>query len=435
MIPKHALPPLGHRIIKTAVAVFICLLIHLIRNFQGAVIQSAIAAVICIQPYVSDSKAFAIERVTGTVIGSLWGFLYLGLMYAFPILGQNIIVAYIIMSLFVVIALYSTVVIKLSNTACQVGIVLLSTVIAFPNLQSPISDAFNTMLDTTIGTIVAIGVNVFHLPRKKHPNYLFFVRTQDLVPDRYRHIPSAVHIMLDHLYNDGARICLVSRWVPAFIISQMGLLNVNAPIIIMNGAGLYDIRDNRYLEVVEIPHKNAEYLKGVLGGLGAACNIYTVHNNTMCIYHSGEVTEAEEQEYALMRRSPYRNYLEGPYHDEDRIAIIRVMDKTEHIKLLAKKVAKIVPTGMFRMEVLKESHFPGYSGLYFYDSKATVDAMKHRILDFMENECATRLEPVNVLPPSSRYQPEHDALSLLSRLKNTYEPISFFPNFSAKKQK
>lgn len=71
------LPPIGQRLIKTAVAVFLCLVIYILRGYQGMVVQSAIAAIICMQPYADSSKRVAVNRVISTVMGGLWGLLFL----------------------------------------------------------------------------------------------------------------------------------------------------------------------------------------------------------------------------------------------------------------------------------------------------------------------------------------------------------------------
>lgn len=421
---KITLPPLGNRIIKTAVAVFICLLLHMAVGYRGSVMQSAIAAVICLQPNTTDSRTYAIERIFGTVLGSVWGFAYLFLLILCPRLDDHMIVAYTLMALFVMLALYSAVLLKKSAAAALVAIVFLGTVVSYPDVDATPLQAVGTVLDTMVGTLVAVFVNAAHAPRLKHKERLFFVRTMDLVPDRYTNIPSSVHYMLDKLYNDGARICLISRWAPAFIISQMGLLNVNAPVIVMDGAGLYDIGTNKYLDIVEIPKEHAERLRHIIEGFGSGCSFYTVHDRTLCIYRDGPISKAEAEEYKIMKKSPYRNYLEGNYHDDDKIAFMRVTDTPERIGELEYLVKSVLPGGMFRVENRTEAQFPDYRGLYFYHPDANVPAMKKKVLEMLEKEENTKLEAVDILPKLRKYEPEHDALLLLSRLKNAYEPVS-----------
>ena len=423
---NFTLPPLGHRIIKTAVAVFICLLLHILSGYRGTVSSAAISALLCMQPYATDSRTFAIERIMGTLHGSLWGFAYLLLMPAAPkVTVPMMIAAYTVMALFVMLSMYAAVIMKRASTAALVAIVFLSMVIDYPFTAMTLSDTLITVVDTFVGVLVAIFVNSSHLPRRKNPDKLFFVRTMDLVPDRYRQLPSSVHITLDHLYNDGAKICLVSRWAPAFIISQMGLLNVNVPLIVMDGAAMYDIQENKYLEVVDIPHENAERLSEIILGFGSFCSFYTVRERSLCIYRNGPISEAEREEYRKMKRSPYRNYMEGSYTDADRIAFMRVIDTPERIQELAYLIQSVLPPGMFRMEHRQEAQFPDYEGLYFYAPHANVPEMKEHVRKHMEEKSGQPLTGVDILPKHSKYSPEHHALVLLSRLKNEYEPVDF----------
>lgn len=427
MFYKRVLPPLGNRILKTAVAVVLCMLIYALRGFRGNVVTSAVAAVICMQPYAQDSKTFALNRIFGTVLGAFWALACLVLLRLISGFCSSLLLAYTVIGLIIVLTLYSTVVIKRSDVASLAAIIVIGAVATYPDVGEPLDQMLNTLVSTIIGTVVAVAVNISHLPRQKNPDQLFFVRTMDLVPDRFQQIPSSVHIALDHLLMDGARICLVSRWAPAFIISQMGLLNVNVPVIIMDGAALYDIRENRYLDAVLIDQKEADRLRTILRGFGVGCNIYTVGQRTTTIYRDGPVSEAEKKEFEALRRSPYRVYMDGLYHEDDCIVFIRVIDKADKIDELAYAVASVLPTGLFRMEVREEAHFPGYKGLYFYDSKASVASMKKRVQEIMEEEAGRPLEAVDMLPRISNYLPEHDALLLLSRLKNRYEPVRLFP--------
>ena len=421
---KSYLPPLGHRILKTAAAVFICLVLHILSGYRGSVSTAAISAIICMQPYATDSRTFAIERIMGTLHGSLWGFAYLLLMPPLlPVTAWKMLLAYAVMGLFVLLSMYAAVVMKRASTAALVAIVFLGMVIDYPFVETDAGDALITLIDTLIGVLVAVFVNIYHLPRRKCPEKLFFVRTMDLVPDRYSQLPSSVHITLDLLYNDGAKICLVSRWAPAFIISQMGLLNVNVPLIVMDGAAIYDIRENKYLEVVEIPHPNAARLGEIIRGFGSFCSYYTVRERSLCIYRDGPISEAEREEYRKMKRSPYRNYMEGSYSDADRIAFMRVIDTPERIRELAYLIQSVLPPGMFRMEQRQEAQFPDYSGLYFYDPHANVSERKEHVRRLMEEQSGQPLQPVDILPKVSSYSPEHYALLLLSRLKAQYEPV------------
>ena len=52
----HALPHVGLRMVKSAAAVLICLLVSMLVNREDMRIYSSIAALLCVQPYVEDTK-------------------------------------------------------------------------------------------------------------------------------------------------------------------------------------------------------------------------------------------------------------------------------------------------------------------------------------------------------------------------------------------
>ena len=213
-IEKHIhLPHLGQRIIKTAIAVFLCLIIYMLRGYDGMVTQSTVAAIICIRPHRSDSLSASLNRVIGTLLGAAWGLFFLLIMKLFTDLGIAIpmVIVYLIMAIGIMASLYSSVFMKKTDAASLAAIVFICIVATWPDLEAPLMQTADRIIDTMIGIVVAGLVNAFALPRKKHGEYLFFIRLQDLVPDRYSHISPNILVMLNRLYADGARICLVSR--------------------------------------------------------------------------------------------------------------------------------------------------------------------------------------------------------------------------------
>ncbi|MBP5624439.1 MAG: FUSC family protein, partial [Lachnospiraceae bacterium] len=74
---KIKLPPIGLRIIKSAVAVFMCYAVNLLRAGGGIVFYSQLSALWCMQDYASDTKKNAIQRTEGTLIGALYGLIVL----------------------------------------------------------------------------------------------------------------------------------------------------------------------------------------------------------------------------------------------------------------------------------------------------------------------------------------------------------------------
>ena len=428
------LPPLGMRIIKTAIAVFLCMMIYVLRGYQGLVIHSSIAAIICMQPYARDSKTSAINRILGTLIGAFWGLLYLFFFNSQPWMVDHMLLLYACMAVGVILCLYTCVLTHTHSSAGLAAIVFLCVIITYPDVDAPVVQTLDRCADTIIGAIVGNLVNAFHLPRRKHPETVFFLRLQDLVEDRYSHVSPRVLIELNRLYDEGARICLESKWAPAFLISQMGCVNINMPIIVLDGAAVYDIRDNTFLEVREIAKQDAAYLCHYLQSRDLGYLVFAIRNDSMLFFRQGERNPADEQEYQIMRRSPYRNYLEGNYHEEDHIAAIRVMIPDDQLADFEKNLqADQVIHVRFRVTKRVQPRVRGYTAFYFMNKTVSMEAMEGHILDHMPMEgglSREALRPIHILPYSVEHYKkknsvERNALMILQKLKNLYEPYYF----------
>ena len=177
---RFRLPKIGHRMTKTAVAVFICLLIYIARGYHGMPGESAVAAIICMQPYTSDSKWTAVHRVISTVLGGIWGLLFLLLMQALPGISSHMVTVYLIMSAGVLLALYSCVALNIAPSAALAAIVYICIIISYPDVDEPLIQTFDRILDTTIGVCVAVAVNGIHLAVIKHPEKIFFLQLKEI---------------------------------------------------------------------------------------------------------------------------------------------------------------------------------------------------------------------------------------------------------------
>ena len=209
------LPPVGQRIFKTTIAVFLCLILHYLRGYRGddMTTESAITAIICMQPYVHDSRHYALNRLSGTLIGAFWGLAFLLLLLVFPSLGTRPFILYALMSLGVLISLYTAVALQKPDTSSLAAIIFICVVISFPEIEEPLAKVARRIIDVLTGTAVAIGVNVFRLPRSKRKDIVFFIQTKDLLWDQLSQLPPVAMIRLNYLYDDGAKICLMSEHV------------------------------------------------------------------------------------------------------------------------------------------------------------------------------------------------------------------------------
>lgn len=424
------LPRIGRRIVKTAIAVFLCLVIYALRGFEGDTMptESAITAIICIQHDVRDTRTFAFNRFTGTLVGTVWGILLLLLLIAVPSLGQNQLFLYSLMGVGVMMSLYTTVVLRIPDASNLAAIVFLCIVIAFPDIDSPFHSAALRVLDVFIGTVVAILVNVLRLPRRKDHSKIYFLRSGDMVPDRFAQIPPTVLFRLNSLYNDGAKICLMSEHAPAFFTMQMSQVRLNVPLIVMDGAGVYDAGEGIYLHTEPITQEDSARLRALMDRNDIRYFTYTVHNNKTCIFHRGEMSPEEKLVMNQLKRSPYRSYLDGEIYHASEIVYFKIVGNEKTISRAQECLQPILGQPSLRTRLRYQAGTDTVLGLYIYSGSATMEQAKKWLMTQIWKE-NRRIIPKEFFLPRG-YQSEHEALNLLHRVENDYEPIWFWQGAS-----
>ena len=420
------LPPLGHRILKTSVAVSLCLLFYWLRGYRGQDMptEAAITAIVCMQPYVRDSWGSALERFTGTLVGTFWGLAFLLLMLL-PGMTEHLLLVYLLMGLGTLASLYSAVLVKKPGAAALAAIVFLCVVISFPDIDDPLRQTMDRILGVMLGTTVAIAVDLFRLPRRKDRESVFFVRTRDLAPDRFSQIPSAALYRLNYLFKDGAKICLMSEHAPAFFSLQMNEAEIPLPLIVMGGAAIYDANENSYLHAETIRANDSLRLREHLDRLGLSYFIYTIHKDRTCIFHQGEMRPEEAQIFRRMKRSPYRSYLEEEIHAPEEVVYYKLLGTDEQAARWQDELQGFLHDRALRGVLRPEAGAAGLSALYIYSGKASVKRAQSVLMEMLHREDPD-LRAVDVFLDRP-YESERDAVHLLQRLGDLYEPLRFLP--------
>ena len=123
-----------------------------------------------------------------------------------------------------------------------------------------------------------------------------------------------------------------------------------------------------------------------------------------------------------MKYSPYRNYIEGEFSDEDQICFIRIIDTDDVIEDLENRLSSLLAGSRFRIDKRPQHRMEGYSGLYFYNAEATVERSMEELVRYMEEKTGQKISPVD-MTGSSQYVSEKEAIALLNRVRSIYEPI------------
>ncbi|WP_101773420.1 FUSC family protein [Peptostreptococcus faecalis] len=147
----------GLRTKKTALAVFICFMIESIVK-TGSPFYAAIATILCIQNDMSNSFRVAKNREIATIVGAIWGVVFIYFEQRF--MGDySEIIRYLVLSLMLVPIIQSSLIIKKQECTYLMCVVFLCITIMHGADENPMIFAWCRVLETSIGIIVSLAVN------------------------------------------------------------------------------------------------------------------------------------------------------------------------------------------------------------------------------------------------------------------------------------
>ena len=416
------IPAPGQRIFRSAFAVAVCLLIYWLRGYQGYPVFSALAAMQGIQPYTRDMRGVARKRILGTVIGAAWGLaellIEIGLISdGIPDEGLHLV----LMPLVLILVLYFTVVLGERDMAYFSGMVYLSITISHFTDPDPFLFTFNRLLDTVIGVVVAAVVNRLHLPRRRDTDVLFVSALgHSLLGSDSQLTPYSV-VELNRLTDDGMKFSLSTVETPATVRELLPGVRLPYPIIVMDGAALYDMNTLEYLCTTPLSPGAAGRMMAWLNERQLPFFSTNIVQNLLVNRFRSLENEGMKRIYEAKRLSPYRNYVQSDDPDKENVAYILAVDTEERIAQACEALDREPWKGEYRVRMMPAKECPGYALLRIYDASCSREAM----LRELERRTGTS-KTVTFGGDPERYDVyirDADRNLLVRELKRRFEPV------------
>lgn len=373
---RRNLPPIGLRIIKSAVAVAICFLISFLRGNDGIVFYSQLAALWCMQAYIANSRENGMQRFIGTVIGAIYGVIFLLIEGELGLPeGRREIVSALMISCMIVLVLYTTVVIRKTQASYFSCLVFLSIVVNHAADANPFFFVWNRFLDTVIGIAVGIAVNSFSLPKKKHRDILFISGLDDALLNSRDQLSDYSRIELNRMLEDGVNFTISTRRTPAALIEAMKDIHLNLPVIAMDGAVLYDVKEKVYLRSYVISNAGAKDILHLVHETGLECFVNVIVDDLLMIYYRETEDEVHKKLIAQMRTSPYRNYVKSEALRTENVVYFMLLYPVQIIEDFYRLLTERGITKQFKVVKYDSKDYPGYAYIKIYNRNATRENM------------------------------------------------------------
>lgn len=377
------LPRIGLRIVKSAAATFLCLVVDLFR--QGTPFYSVLAVLQCMQPYRENTLKIALQRTVGTLVGAAYGLLVLLLeLNLFRPMGLGELCWFVLLAFSVVVVLYTTVLMNKKNASYFSCVVFMSIVINHIGDANPYLFVLNRVTDTMIGVVIGMAVNAFHLPRRLDRDVLYAAALNDVLVERNETFSDFSKVELNRMLDAGIQFTIMTMRTTASYLEVAGDIRVKLPVILMNGAVLYDIKNNRYLRKMEIPYEEAREIKAFINGQGENCFTNIIEENSVIILYDRLDNQGEQAVYTQLRKSPYRNYNCRPLEAGENVVYFMAVNTKERIGALYESLEKAGYGERYRILYYDSDDYPGYAYLKLYHKDVSKQNMLRQMQEYLK---------------------------------------------------
>lgn len=367
------MPKIGKRMIKSSIAVFLCFVVYLFRQKEGVVFYSCIAAVLCMQQDITNTKKVGWNRVVGTFIGGFIGLLVLMFEKTF-IPSEYTILEYMLTSFMIIPIIYITVLLKKTSASYISCVVFMSITVSHGTDINPFLFAMNRIIDTLIGIVIAFGVNSFHFPSGNHKDTLYVSALDGTLLNDDDELSNYTRVKLKQLLERGANIVLTTSRTPSAILSLIQDIPFIYPIVVMNGAAMYDLQKQQYKYCKTIPQDALQDIKEVFEQNNVNCFIYSVIHHVLHVYYGKFQNPIEEDYYHALRKTPFCSYVFGSIPEEQNSIYVYAVHEHDVIDRVYQRLKKRAAFYELHVVVQKDNDHQGYSKIEIYSKEANKKA-------------------------------------------------------------
>lgn len=380
---KSHFPRIGMRIIKSALAVAFCLLIYFIAGRDGIPFFLVIAALQGLQPYQKDVGYIAERNVIGTIVGALCslGVLLIHRFLLLP-LDASQLWFYVFVTIGVGLSLYGAVVLGYGEASYFSAVVFLCIIMVDMDQRSPFFYVLQRFFETIIGIGIGIVINNTHIPRRRVTDTLFVAALDDVLHSESSILPEYSKVELNRLLDEGVRLSVITQHSSASFWQAAGSIQFKMPIILLDGAVMYNPDEKRYLAKVELSYGETMRLMNILEDEELTLMQSAIIDNTVLIFHQ-YTSELCRPIYEELRKTPYRNYLNMPLPEGLDPVYVFCMGSDEK---LDEAIEKLKDAGVYEQYKIMRYSFQNHEGMG-YMRIFSREADRQKMLELLRKTC------------------------------------------------
>ncbi|MEF9959901.1 MAG: Cof-type HAD-IIB family hydrolase [Niameybacter sp.] len=147
-----------------------------------------------------------------------------------------------------------------------------------------------------------------------------------------KHITSYTKEVINKVVEEGLEFSIATARTPATVVDMLQGLRLSAPVVVMNGAAIYNIEQGIYEQVHYLGHEMAEVIQKVLEEKGQTAFSYCIEDNQLIAYHGVFSHPVEERFFAERQNSPRKIFKHEAVQNKDKVLYFVLMGDQDKIR-------------------------------------------------------------------------------------------------------
>lgn len=196
--------------------------------------------------------------------------------------------------------------------------------------------------------------------------------------------------------NTNLNFSIATARTPATVVPILNNLNITLPIVVMNGAGIYDLKNSKYISYNSINRNLVNEILLILSKNNISPFIYTLLDHHINTYYEKDNTAFQENFIKLRSGSPYKTFIEGPLPKDSEVLYFFIMDTKETVLKTYEKIKKL--DGLYSV-AYKDVYDESIYNLEIYSDKSSkANSIKYIMDKFNFNRLISFGDNLNDLP-------------------------------------
>ena len=202
--------------------------------------------------------------------------------------------------------------------------------------------------------------------------------------------------ILNKLNENNINFSVATARTPATVVPILSEVNINLPIIVMNGAAIYDLKSNKYITYNSIPKTTTYKILDVLKNNNISGFCYTIDDNHIFAYYD-KISNICQANFMNSRLgSPFKTFINGPIPKDSNIIHFFLMDNKETIMNVYEKIKHI--DGLYLIAYEDVYNKEVYTLEIYNEKSSKANAIKYLMNKFKFNSLTCFGDNLNDIP-------------------------------------